>query len=468
MSNANATTVAPMEETFLGHPKGLFVLFLTEMWERFSYYGMRALLVLYMVNHLFIQPDVGQRVLGFNFIVGWFQSVFHTTTWTAQPLSSWVYGLYTSFVYGTPILGGLIADRVLGQRRTVVVGGVLMAIGHFLMAIESLFFPALIFLILGNGCFKPNISTQVGLLYKPGDKRRDRAFSIFYVGVNLGAFLAPLICGTLGQKYGWHYGFGAAGVGMVIGLLFYMANQKYLAQDVLAQRKAQADAPKESMTRDEWLRVGAIAVACMIVASFWAVYEQQGNTLQIWADQNTRWTFLGWEMPSSWFQSFNPFMIFLFTPLLTSFWSWQAARKQEPSSLTKMAIGCVLLGLGFIVMIVAANGLASPDAKRSVMWLVGSTVIYTFGELYLSPIGLSFVTKVAPVRMVSMMLGVWYLANFIGNYMTGYLGTFYESMPKAQFFQLMTTISVVAGVVLFFLARPLDKIVSKHDKQEAH
>jgi POT family proton-dependent oligopeptide transporter len=379
-----------------------------------------------------------------------------------------VYGLYTSFVYGTPILGGLIADRVLGQRRTVVVGGVLMAIGHFLMAVESLFFPALIFLILGNGCFKPNISTQVGLLYKPGDKRRDRAFSIFYVGVNLGAFLAPLICGTLGQKYGWHYGFGAAGVGMVVGLLFYMANQKYLAQDVLAQRKAQADAPKESMTRDEWLRVGAIAVACMIVASFWAVYEQQGNTLQIWADQNTRWTFLGWEMPSSWFQSFNPFMIFLFTPLLTSFWAWQAARKQEPSSLTKMAIGCVLLGLGFIVMIVAANGLASPDAKRSVMWLVGSTVIYTFGELYLSPIGLSFVTKVAPVRMVSMMLGVWYLANFIGNYMTGYLGTFYESMPKAQFFQLMTTISVVAGVVLFFLARPLDKIVSKHDKQEAH
>jgi proton-dependent oligopeptide transporter, POT family len=254
----------------------------------------------------------------------------------------------------------------------------------------------------------------------------------------------------------------------VIGLLFYMANQKYLAQDVLAQRKAQADAPKESMTRDEWLRVGAIAVACMIVASFWAVYEQQGNTLQIWADQNTRWTFLGWEMPSSWFQSFNPFMIFLFTPLLTGFWSWQAARKQEPSSLTKMAIGCVLLGLGFIVMIVAANGLASPDDKRSVMWLVGSTIIYTFGELYLSPIGLSFVTKVAPVRMVSMMLGVWYLANFIGNYMTGYLGTFYESMPKAQFFQLMTTIAVVAGVVLFFLARPLDKIVSKHDKQEAH
>jgi POT family proton-dependent oligopeptide transporter len=453
--------------TFLGHPKGLFVLFLTEMWERFSYYGMRSLLVLYMVNHLFIQPDVGARVLGFNVVRGMFESLFHTT-YTAQPLSSWVYGLYTGFVYFTPFFGGLLADRILGQRRTVVIGAILMAIGHFLMASESLFFPALFFLILGNGCFKPNISTQVGLLYPPGDKRRDSAFSIFYVGINLGAFLAPLICGTLGQTKGWHWGFGAAGVGMVIGLIFYMMNQKYLAPDVLAQRKADVDAVKQKMTADEWKRIFAIIIACAIVASFWAVYEQQGNTLQLWADQNTRWQFFGFTMPSSWYQSFNPFMIFLFTPLLTALWAWQAKTGKEPSSLTKMAIGCVLLGLGFIIMIAAANGLASPEAKRSIMWLVGSTVVYTFGELYLSPIGLSFVTKVAPVRMVSMMMGVWFLANFIGNYMTGYLGTFYEKIPHAQFFQLMTTIAVVAGVVLFIIGRPLDKIVSKHDSFQAH
>ena len=479
MSTATTAAKSPLEETLFGHPKGLFVLFLTELWERFSYYGMRSLLVLYMLNHLFVQPDVGARVLGFNTVIGWYQSLFHTT-WTAQPLSSWVYGLYTSFVYGTPILGGLIADRLLGQRKTVVVGGVLMAIGHFLMAVESLFFPALIFLIAGNGCFKPNISTQVGLLYPPGDKRRDRAFSIFYVGVNLGAFLAPLICGTLGQKVGWHYGFAAAGVGMVLGLIWYLMNQKYLAPDVLAQRRAlAADAaahagpgsvapPKQKMTSEEWLRVGAIAVVCLLVASFWAVYEQQGNTLQVWADHNTSWMFLGWQMPSTWYQAFNPFMIFMFTPLLTSLWAWQALRNQEPSSVTKMAMGLVMLGVGFIVMIAAANGLATPETKRSVMWLVGSTLIFTFGELYLSPIGLSFVTKVAPIRMVSMMMGVWYLANFIGNYMTGYLGTFYETMPKAQFFQLMTTIAVVAGVVLFFLGRPIDKIVSKHDRHEEH
>jgi POT family proton-dependent oligopeptide transporter len=359
----------------------------------------------------------------------------------------------------------LLADRVLGQRRTVVVGGVLMAIGHFLMASERLFFPALMFLILGNGCFKPNISTQVGLLYPPGDPRRDRAFSIFYVGINLGAFLSPLVCGTLGQKVGWHWGFAAAGVGMVFGLVFYLLNQKHLAPDVLTQRREEPK-KKEPLTRAEWLRVGAIVVACMIVAAFWAVYEQQGNTLQLWADQNTNWTFFGITIPSTWYQSFNPFMIFLFTPLLTALWAWQATRKQEPSSITKMAIGLWLVGLGFVVMIFATQGMA-PDAKRSVMWLVGSTLVFTFGELYLSPIGLSFVTKVAPARIVSMMMGVWFLANFIGNYMTGYLGTFWEKIPHQQFFVLMTAIGVIAGLLLFAMSKPLDKIVLAHDRQEA-
>src|SRR5262249_50085019 len=201
----------------------------------------------------------------------------------------------TGFVYFTPFFGGILADRILGQRKTVVVGGVLMAIGHFMMASERMFFPALLFLILGNGCFKPNISTQVGLLYPPGDKRRDRAFSIFYVGINLGAFLAPLVCGSLGQssRFGWHWGFGAAGVGMVLGLIIYLSNQKLLAPDVLMQRRAEVQPVKQSMTREEWLRVGAILFACFIVAAFWAVYEQQGNTLQLWADRNTQLKFLG-------------------------------------------------------------------------------------------------------------------------------------------------------------------------------
>jgi POT family proton-dependent oligopeptide transporter len=508
---ATATTVppapgAPEAGTWLGHPRGLFVLFLTEMWERFSYYGMRSLLVLYMVNHLFIQPDVGRRVLFFDHIRHALEGVFGPLA--TQALSSQVYGLYTGFVYFAPFFGGLLADRLIGRRRAVIAGGVLMAIGHFLMAVEQMFFPALMFLILGNGCFKPNISTQVGGLYPPGDTRRDRAFSIFYVGINLGAFLAPLVCGTLGQRVGWHWGFGAAGVGMVIGLVLYLLNQRLLVDEPLPT--ASATTPVAGLAayivgiplliggllwvltlpraipatlavvaagtivywlarlpKDERPRVIAICIACFIVAAFWAVYEQQGNTLQLWADQNTHWpAVLGFTIPSTWYQAFNPFMIFAFTPMLTGFWGWQSARKQEPTSLTKMAIGCVLLGLGFVVMIVASIGMEA-GAQRSVLWLVGSTIIYTFGELYLSPIGLSFVTKVAPARIVSMMMGVWFLANFIGNYMTGYLGTFWERIPHQSFFLMMMTIGVAAGVVLFAISRPLDKIVGAHDRHEA-
>jgi len=470
MANAaepDPATQPPSSGEFFGHPRGLFVLFLTEMWERFSYYGMRSLLVLYMVNYLFIHPDVGQRVLGFTAVKGFLEGMYGPLA--PQPLSSLIYGLYTGLVYFTPFFGGMLADRLLGQRRTVVVGGVLMAIGHFLMASERLFFPALMFLILGNGCFKPNISTQVGLLYRPGDMRRDRGFSIFYVGINLGAFLAPLVCGTLGQTVGWHYGFAAAGVGMVLGLVFYLLNQKHLAPDVLAQRKRdqqRSGAKTEPFTREEWLRVTAIVVVCGIVAAFWAVYEQQGNTLQLWADRNTNWTFFGVTIPSTWYQAFNPFMIFFFTPLLTSLWGWQSKRKQEPSSVTKMAMGCVMLGLGFVVMIVASIGMTA-DARLSIMWLVSSTAVFTFGELYLSPIGLSFVTKVAPARIVSMMMGVWFLSNFIGNYMSGYLGTFWEKIPHQQFFLLMTAIGLAAGAVLFIIGRPLDKVVLAHDRQTA-
>ncbi|MEO5619251.1 MAG: peptide MFS transporter [Candidatus Eisenbacteria bacterium] len=503
MTTAAHPTAPTSQGTWLGHPRGLFVLFMTEMWERMSYYGMRSLLVLYMVNHLFIQPDVGQRVLGFTALKGALEAAFGPLA--TQALSSQVYGLYTGFVYFTPFFGGMLADRLLGRRKAVIVGGVLMAIGHFLMAIESLFFPALMFLILGNGCFKPNISTQVGGLYPPGDPRRDSAFSIFYVGINVGAFMAPLICGTLGQRVGWHWGFAAAGVGMVLGLVFYLLNQDKLPVEPPPTPSKQAPImgviafvigiplgilallwlftlPKVipisiaafavlsavwwmmRLPRDERPRVVAICVACFIVAAFWAVYEQQGNTLQLWADQNTRWpTILGFTIPSTWYQAFNPFMIWFVTPVLTWLWASQARRNREPSSLVKMALGCVMLGLGFVVMIVASVGMEL-DAQRSILWLVGSTLIYTVGELYLSPIGLSFVTKVSPARIVSMMMGVWFLANFIGNYMTGYLGTFYEKMPRQQFFTILLVIGVAAGVVLFLISRPLEKIVAKHDR----
>jgi POT family proton-dependent oligopeptide transporter len=383
-----------------------------------------------------------------------------------QERSSEIYGLYTGFVYFTPLFGGMLADRLLGQRRTVVLGGVLMAIGHFLMAIESLFYPALIFLILGNGAFKPNISTQVGALYPAGDHRRDRAFSLFYMGINLGAFFSPLVCGTLGEKVGYHWGFAAAGVGMVIGLLVYLAGQKHLAPDLIMEKKGTGQQKSsEPMTREDWLKIGAIFVMMALSVVFWSVYEQQGNTMALWADANTDRMIFGWEMPASWFQSFNPLMIFVFVPLLNMFWHAQDRCGKEPSSIAKMGIGCVLLAAAFLVLIPPARDLAV-HPKASLWWLTACAFVLTIGEIHLSPIGLSLVTKIAPARIVSMMMGVWFLSSFFGNYLSGYLGTFWEKMPRENYFLLMFALSFSAGLAFFALLKPLKKAIG-HGKQAA-
>jgi POT family proton-dependent oligopeptide transporter len=446
--------------TIMGHPAGLFVLFFTEMWERFSYYGMRSLLVLYMVDHLFLNPEVGQRVLGFGFVKGGLEAIFGPLA--LQPLSSQIYGLYTAFVYLAPFFGGMLADRVIGRRRAVILGAVLMAVGHFLMAVESLFFPALLFLILGNGAFKPNIVTQVGSLYPPGDPRRDRAFTIFYMGINLGAFFSPLVCGTLGQRLGWHYGFGAAGIGMVAGLCIYLFGQRILAPDPIIGT-AERPREKKPLTHDEWRRVWALVLLCAINSIFWAIYEQQGNTLQLWADRNTNWNFFGLDIPSTWFQAFNPFMILFFAPLLNMFWSRQSRLGKEPSSIAKMALGCFMAGASYLVMVLAAHG-TEPQARGSIAWLVGTVFILTMGELYLSPIGLSLVTKVAPARIASMMMGVWFMSSFFGNYLSGFLGAFWERLPKAVFFLMLTGLGLGAGLAIWLLGRPLERAVAEHEK----
>jgi POT family proton-dependent oligopeptide transporter len=444
-----------INKTFLGHPVGLFVLFLTEMWERFSYYGMRVLLMLYMIDYLIPKIQKGGEVAGFHSLQSGLEAVFGPLA--IQPLASQIYGIYTGLVYLTPVFGGLLADKLLGQRKTVVIGGVLMAIGHFLMAVESMFLLALFFLILGNGCFKPNISTQVGSLYPEGDPRRDRAFTIFYMGINLGAFFSPFICGTLGQKVGWHYGFAAAGVGMIIGLIVYLWGQKYLAQD--SHSRVMANHTEHNpLSSKEWRVIGALIVLCLLNVVFWAVYEQQGNTMQVFADRNADWHVFGWNMPSTWFQSFNPLFIFAFTPVLNSFWSWQSKKGAEPSSVAKMAIGCVLLGLSFVVLIFATRGM-SDTARISFLWLALASWIITMGEIYLSPIGLSLVTKVAPVRYVSMLMGVWFLSSFLGNYLSGYIGTFYTSMSKDSFFMILTVLGLLAGFSIFALQRPLKKAI---------
>ena len=458
MSTTSAVSTVRSQKTILGHPAGLFVLFFTEMWERFSYYGMRALLVLYMVDYLIKRAQDGTtHVVGFAGLQHGLEWVFGPLA--VQALASQVYGLYTAFVYFTPLFGGMLADKILGQRKTVVIGGVLMAIGHFLMAVESLFLPALFFLILGNGCFKPNISTQVGGLYPEGDPRLDRAYTIFYAGVNLGAFFSPLVCGTLGQVYGWHYGFAAAGVGMVLGLIVYLWGQRFLAEDSLTRsRQTHAESGTEPLTRRQWAGIIGLVVLMVLNIIFWAVYEQQGNTVQIFADRNADWHVFGWQMPSTWFQAFNPMFIFMLTPLLNMIWGWQSGRKKEPSSVAKMAAGCILLGISFLPLMLLTKGLGETE-RISFLWLVGCTFIYTVGEMYLSPIGLALVVKVAPARLVSMLMGMWYMSNFFGNYLSGYIGSFYEKISRESFFLLLAAMGIAAGIAIFALQKPLKDAV---------
>jgi len=430
-----------------GHPRGLAFLFTTEMWERFSYYGMRSLLVLYMTKYLLLPGQAGD-VAGLSAVKRALEAVFGELD--VQPLSSQLYGFYTALVYLTPIFGGLLADRVLGQRRTVIVGAVLMAIGHFMMAVEQLFLFALLALILGNGAFKPNISTQVGGLYAPGDHRRDRAYSIFYVGINVGAFLAPLVCGTLGEKAGWHYGFAAAGIGMLIGLSIYLYALPLLPPDEL-QKASAAHAERKPLGRDEWRAIIALLVLFVPTALFWATYEQSGNTIVLWADANTDRTIdlFGWhsEIPTTWFLAFNPFMIFAFTPFIVALWTRQAARGSEPRTISKMSLGCFGLALSYGVMAIAAWQAGGGQASWA--WLFAYFVVITIAELYISPVGLSLVTKIAPARIISMMMGVWLATSFVGGFLAGFLGSFWNRMEKPEFFLMIAAIGALAGVAIF-------------------
>ncbi|MDR1726726.1 MAG: peptide MFS transporter [Acidobacteriota bacterium] len=497
---ADATVSAPVpptrQKTFLGHPRGLFVLFFTEMWERFSYYGMRALLVLYMTSYLVKDPEKAATVFGFEALRKLLEMGFGPLD--VQPLASQIYGLYTGFVYLTPFFGGILADKVWGQRKTVYIGGILMAVGHFLMAFESLFLPAMFFLILGNGAFKPNISTQVGTLYPQGDSRRDGAFTLFYMGINLGAFFSPLVCGTLGQKYGWHWGFGMAGVGMIAGLCIYHCGRRLLPPDPHEALEAQQASSVGQKTvqvskvlgglfgvvvlffaililpgvwkaaigiliaagvvfaisrvrGEDRHRVIILCLVCLGAVAFWSIFEQQGNTLQLWADEKTDWHFFGFDVPSTWYQAFNPFFIFAFAPLLNLLWSLRAQKGKTSSSVRKMGVGCVLCGLAYVVMILAARVVGDGPERGSLLWLAGTTWVFTMGELYLSPIGLSFFSKISPPRMLSMMMGVWHLSSFFGNYMSGYVGSFYSRMPKEDFFLMLCVIGVIVGA-LFFVA----------------
>jgi proton-dependent oligopeptide transporter, POT family len=429
---------------FLGHPRGLAVLFATEAWERFSYFGNAALVVLYMTKYL-LDPGRFEAVLGLGAVKAALEVLFGPLE--AQPLASQLFGFYTGLAYFTPILGGLVADRLLGRHRTIIIGGVLMALGHFMMAFEALFLVALVLLIVGIGAFKPNISTQVGALYAPGDDRRDRAYSIFYVGINVGAFLAPLICGTLAVHYGWHYGFGAAGVGMLVSLAIYLCGARTLPREVRpAVPVGRAEKPLDAGERRAVL---TLIATCALVTLFWAAYDQQSNTLLLWAEDFTdRSVDLGFwrgEIPSPWFLALNPLMIFLLTPLIVRLWAGQGRRGTEPFEISKMAVGCLCVALANLVM-AAAAGMAA--GKASALWLVGYFALATTGELYLAPVGLALISKLAPAPMASLMMGIWFATTLPADILAGFLGGFWSGMAKANFFLMIALIAALASVAL--------------------
>jgi POT family proton-dependent oligopeptide transporter len=434
------TTAPPTTGGWFGHPRGLSTLFFTEMWERFSFYGLRALLILYMT------ASAAQGGLAF------------TTEKAAG-----IYGWYAFGVYAAAIPGGWLADRLLGQYRSVFVGGVIIALGHFSLAFPSLttFYLGLCLIVIGTGLLKPNISTMVGCLYERDDERRDAGFSIFYIGINLGAFLAPLIVGTLGQRVDWHVGFGVAGIGMTAGLIQYVAGKRRLlpALERLGQTETSATPPSAReplwrFTKAEWQRVAAIAVFFLFSCIFWAAFEQAGSSLNLFADRMTRTTVFGFSFPSTWFQSLNSmFMIFGAAPLLA--WLWIRLGSRQPSSPTKFALGLFFAGAGFALLVPASRIAQEQGVLVSPLWLVGVYFLHTIGELCLSPVGLSIVTKLAPPRIVGSMMGLWFLSIAVGNKLAGTVAGYFDTLPLPQLFGAVAMTTVVASVMLALLTKPI-------------
>ena len=422
------------EPTWFGQPRGLTILFLTNMWETFSYYGMRALLVYYMTRELLI----------------------------GQQGSSLIYGAYTAFAYFTPIIGGTIADRWLGKRRAVTIGAATMAAGHFLMAFEPAFYIALATIALGNGLFLPTLPSQINDLYSAGDPRRPWAYNVYYVGVNVGGFLAPLICGTLGELYGWHWGFGAAGIGMLAGLVIYLAGGRYLPPErARAATLPEGDARPERRT-DVALLLLAVGLA---VTVFRGAYEQVGNTLALFAADGVDRAAGSFTIPMTWFISLNPLLVILMTPFLLARWRRRAARGVEHSPIQKMAIGALVVGGAYAVLALAA--FLAGDAKASWLWLAAFFVIFTLGELYILPNGLGLFARLAPPRLGATTVAAWYLAIFTGSLAAGLVGTLWSRLPTPAFFLLLTGIAGTAAAILLGLDRPARRILARSEEGDA-
>ena len=508
--------------TILGHPAGLFLLFLVEMWERFSYYGMRGLLVLYLVQAAAPVPDASGFV---NPGRGW-----------SRADASLLYGWYTGMAYLLPIVGGWVADRLLGTHRSMVVGGLVIALGHTVLAVSgvgalasnalgmSVFVFGLALIVIGTGHFKPCVSVMVGQLYPEHDARRDGAFTIFYMGINLGAFLAAFVCGTLGERVGWHWGFGSAAVGMLAGLALYVSLRPRLLDDIgrpppgrpdrslavgltgvaaaavvavlyhtavlgtlvslLAQRATAIVLAAlalvwtvrfvRRLAPDEQGPTITIFVFMLFNAVFWLAFEQAGSSLNLFTDMHTDRRIGGSEVPTTWFQSVNAGLIFLLAPLFAAIWSWLGRRGRDPSQAVKIALGLFFLAFGYVFMVIAGRVTLAPDAKAPMVLILATYFWHTVGELCLSPTGLSYVTKAAPERYVSLLMGIWFVSTFLANLGGGLVAAQVEAIERgevalpwhlggqADFFMLFVISAAVAGVLMLLLAPLMRRLAGSH------
>ncbi len=423
-------TESPVRQarTLFGHPPGLTVLFMTQMWAEFSYFGLQALLVYYMTQHL-----------GFG-----------------QAKSSLIYGAYGAAAFFSPFFGGIVADRWLGRTRSVVIGGLLMMCGHFAMAFEALLFPALALVALGNGLFIPPLAVQVGDLYADSDPRQAQAFSAYYMGINLGGLLAPLVCGTLGELYGWHWGFAAAGFGMLAGLAVYLRFRHLLPKDPPSRSQTRPGA-RIGLSAPDWRNLRLLVAIIAVVVMFRVGYEQSGNVIALWVEHQTdrHIAILGsrLEVPATWFQSINPLLIILLTPLLMRFWARRAARRGPANLLARMSLGCLIASLSMVVMVVAAMVHAASGQPVGAGWVTAYFILLTIGELLVIPVGLTLVGALSPVQVAAMAMGAWYIAKFLGSLLAGAMGAYWGVIPAAWFFGIGALSVLVAALFLFGLSR---------------
>ncbi len=446
---ANTVKAAHQKELF-GHPVGLYILFFTEMWERFSYYGMRAIFVLYLTA----------KTMDENAGLGWS---------SGEALA--LYGWYTMLVYVASIPGGWIADKFLGQKKSVLVGGILLVAGHSILAVEQMWawYSGLCLIIAGVGMLKPNISTMVGGLYKQGDIRRDKGFTIFYIGINLGAFLSSLIVGYVGEVHGWHYGFGLAGIGMALGLLQYLLGQKYLknvGNFLGASEKIEdKEAMKKPLTKNEKDRIIVLLISFLLVIVFWGAFEQAGGLMNIYAKEKTNRMLMGWEVPASWFQSLNAMFIIFLGTSVAAYWANRKLKGKVSSSLFKMIIGLIIMGTGFFFM-TAASVEFNANGSSAMYWLVLAYLFHTIGELCISPVALSFITKLAPVKYGALMMGVYFAMTGLGNKLAGLLGESAESLGEFTIFTGIAVFCVIFGLLVMVFRKKLEALTHGVEDKE--